>query len=57
MQIEKKKDELKTLFNVNGIPHLVLMDADTGKILCNDATKHLESDFDKGEDFPYESDD
>ena len=50
----KTKEELGKKFNVTGIPTLVLIDADSGDIISNNARGHVESDT-QGEKFPWKS--
>ncbi|CAF1079202.1 unnamed protein product [Adineta steineri] len=53
---EKKIDKLKEKFDVSGYPTLVLLDADTGDVLCEDAIEYIDSEDPRGRDFPWTSD-
>jgi nucleoredoxin len=49
----KKKEELDGKFKVSGIPTLILLDADSGSVLCDDARSQIEGDDSIGENFPW----
>ncbi|CAF1498403.1 unnamed protein product [Didymodactylos carnosus] len=50
---EKSKELTKT-FRVTGIPALILLDGDTGEIICETARSKVQSDS-NGRDFPWKS--
>lgn len=50
-----KKEELGKKFNVSGIPTLILLDGDTGEIVCKDARDRLQHKDTKGDAFPWKS--
>ena len=52
-QEQEKKDELDEKFEVSGIPTLILLDADSGDIICKDARKHIQNEDKTGEHFPW----
>ncbi len=51
----EKKNELSNKFDVNGIPTLILLDADSGDIICEDGRDQIQKKDKKGEDFPWRS--
>ncbi|CAF1217219.1 unnamed protein product [Rotaria sordida] len=51
----KKKEELLKKFHVNGIPKLVLLDGDSGKIICTNATEQILYMDPEGKHFPWKS--
>ena len=48
-------EELSKKFNVNGIPKLVLLDGDTGKLICNNAKEQILYLDKEGKNFPWKS--
>ncbi|CAF3992592.1 unnamed protein product, partial [Rotaria magnacalcarata] len=50
-----KKNELSNKFNVDGIPTLILLDGDSGDIICQDARDRIEDNDPTGENFPWPS--
>jgi len=50
----KKAEQLRKKFKVNGIPTLVLLDGDSGDVICKDAVNKIAGEDTKGEDFPWE---
>ncbi len=51
----EKKSELSSKFDVNGIPTLILLDADSGDIISTDARDQVQKRDKKGEDCPWRS--
>ncbi|CAF0995895.1 unnamed protein product [Rotaria sp. Silwood1] len=51
----KKKEELGKKFNITGIPTLILLDGDSGEIICSDARSQLQFEDKNGEKFPWKS--
>ncbi|CAF1359645.1 unnamed protein product [Adineta steineri] len=52
---QDKKDKIDEKYEVDGIPRLVLLDGDTGDVICDDAKKKI-GDTDKdGEKFPWKA--
>jgi nucleoredoxin len=51
----KKKEELGKKFQITGIPTLLLLDGDTGEILCKDARDNIQHKDPRGETFPWKS--
>ena len=51
----KKKEELGKRFQISGIPTLVLLDGDTGEVLCKDARDRIQHKDLRGESFPWKS--
>ncbi|CAF1326353.1 unnamed protein product [Rotaria sordida] len=51
----KKKEELGKKFNVSGIPTLILLDGDSGDVVCTNARSQIQSEDSKGEKFPWKS--
>lgn len=51
----KKKEELGKKFSVQGIPTLILIDGDSGNVLCTDARSEIQGDDPNGENFPWKS--
>ncbi|CAF0989101.1 unnamed protein product [Adineta steineri] len=51
----KKKEELAKKFQITGIPTLVLIDGDSGDILCKDARDKIQHKDQRGESFPWRS--
>jgi nucleoredoxin len=51
----KKKEELSNKFSVSGIPKLVLLDGDSGSLICDDARTPIQNTDRKGEHFPWTS--
>ncbi|CAF0986750.1 unnamed protein product [Adineta steineri] len=47
------KEELDTKFEVDGIPSLILLDGNTGNVLCNDARQQIQFDDKQGNHFPW----
>ncbi|CAF3226314.1 unnamed protein product [Rotaria socialis] len=50
-----KKKELSNKFNVDGIPTLILLNGDSGDIICQDARDRIEDNDPTGENFPWAS--
>ncbi|CAF3397098.1 unnamed protein product [Rotaria socialis] len=51
----KKKEELGKQFKVAGIPTFILLDGDSGDIICADARGQLQSQDTEGKNFPWKS--
>jgi nucleoredoxin len=51
----KKKEELGKKFAITGIPTLLLIDGDSGDILCKDARDKIQHKDQRGEYFPWKS--
>ncbi len=51
----KNKEELGKKFNVTGIPALILIDADSGDVICTDARDQIQNEDANGENFPWKS--
>ncbi|CAF1059817.1 unnamed protein product [Rotaria sp. Silwood1] len=51
----KKSEELLKKYNVTGIPKLVLIDGDTGKIICTNAVEQILYLDPEGKNFPWKS--
>lgn len=51
----KKKEELSKKFEVSTIPKLVLLDGDTGKIICSNAKDQIMHLDPEGVNFPWKS--
>jgi len=49
----KKKEELTKQFQVTGIPSFILLDGDSGDIICKDARNQVQREDTKGEHFPW----
>lgn len=49
------KDQLSDQMGVDGIPTLVLLDGDSGDILCKDATGYIHDGDEDVEHFPWKS--
>jgi nucleoredoxin len=52
----KKKEEISKKFGVTGIPTFVLLDGDSGDIICKNARNQIQHEDNKGENFPWKSD-
>ncbi|CAF0917287.1 unnamed protein product [Didymodactylos carnosus] len=50
-----KKQELAQKYQVQGIPTLILLDGDSGDIICEDARSKLEFEDKEGENFPWKN--
>ena len=50
-----KKQELSNRFNVSGIPKLVLLDANSAKVICEDAIIQIQHYDQRGDYFPWKS--
>ncbi len=50
---QEKKEELDEKFDVQGIPKLVLLDADSGDIICTNARDHIQNKDKEGKNFPW----
>ncbi|CAF1415141.1 unnamed protein product [Rotaria sordida] len=48
-----KRNELAGSFKVSGIPNLILLDGDSGEIICNNAREQIQFQDKKGENFPW----
>ncbi len=55
-QQRKKAEELEKKFKVDGIPTLVLLDGDSGDVICADAVNQIADEDPKGENFPWKED-
>ena len=55
-QEQEKKEELSEKFSVSGIPTLILLDADSGDIICKDAREQIQNQDKTGEHFPWKFD-
>lgn len=51
----EKKEELSDKLGVDGIPSLILFEAKSGEIICNDARNHIERGDKDGKNFPWNS--
>ena len=51
----KKKEELGKRFQISGIPTLVLLDGDTGEVICKDARDRIQHKDLRGDSFPWRS--
>lgn len=51
----KKKEELGKKFHITGIPMLLLLDGDSGDIICKDARDKIQHKDLRGEFFPWKS--
>ena len=49
----KKKEELGKKFHITGIPILLLLDGDSGDIICKDARDKIQHKDIRGEHFPW----
>ncbi len=49
----KKKEELGKKYNVTGIPTFILLDGDSGDIICKDARNQIQQEDPNGEKFPW----
>ncbi len=50
---QEKKDELDEKFGISGIPTLILLDGDSGNIICKDARDKIQNKDKEGEHFPW----
>ncbi|CAF0769967.1 unnamed protein product [Adineta steineri] len=50
---QEKKDELENKLGVNGIPKLILIDGDTGDVICTDAREQIQNHDKQGKNFPW----
>lgn len=50
---QDKKDEIENKFEISGIPKLILVDGDTGDVLCTDAREQIQNRDKEGENFPW----
>ncbi|CAF1493465.1 unnamed protein product [Rotaria sordida] len=50
-----KKAEIENKFDITGIPTLILLDGDSGDIICPDADERISLDDSEGEKFPWKS--
>ncbi|CAF0723287.1 unnamed protein product [Adineta steineri] len=46
-------DELENKLGVNGIPKLILIDGDTGDVICTDAREQIQNHDKQGKNFPW----
>ncbi|CAF1632895.1 unnamed protein product [Adineta ricciae] len=53
---KNKREKLEEKLEVDGIPTLVLIDGDSGEVICTDATQKISEEDPKGKDFPWNSD-
>ncbi|CAF1279982.1 unnamed protein product [Rotaria sp. Silwood1] len=51
----EKAEKIEEKFNITGIPKLILLDGNSGDIVCNDARNRIQSEDTKGEKFPWKS--
>ncbi len=51
----KNKEELGKKFSVTGIPTFILIDADSGDVICADARDQIQNEDANGENFPWKS--
>ncbi|CAF2639132.1 unnamed protein product [Rotaria sp. Silwood2] len=51
----EKAEELDGKFKIDGIPTLILLDGDSGDIICADARDRIQFEDTKGEKFPWKS--
>ena len=49
----KTKEELGKQFHVSGIPKLILLDGDSGDVLCAEARNQIQSQDKQGTNFPW----
>ncbi|CAF4154836.1 unnamed protein product, partial [Rotaria sordida] len=54
-QERTKKSELGGKYNVHGIPKLILLDGDSGDVICTEARNKIQFDDTEGENFPWKS--
>jgi hypothetical protein len=52
---EDKRDELKDKFNVHGFPTFILLDGESGQIICQNAKIQIQTKDTEGEKFPWKS--
>ena len=52
-QDQDNKDKLDELFQVNGIPTLILLDGHSADVICKDARKKIQNDDKTGQHFPW----
>ncbi|CAF0723271.1 unnamed protein product [Adineta steineri] len=52
----KKKERLAKKFKVTGIPALVLVDGDSGDVICSDAIDQIHDEDREGKYFPWKKD-
>ncbi|CAF1632899.1 unnamed protein product [Adineta ricciae] len=50
---QDKKDEIENKFEISGIPKLILIDGDTGDVICTDAREQIQNRDKQGENFPW----
>jgi hypothetical protein len=50
--LKNNKNEVRQKFKVEGIPRLVLLDADSGNVVCQDARMGVYNDS-EGKNFPW----
>ncbi|CAF1253038.1 unnamed protein product [Rotaria magnacalcarata] len=48
-----KRNELASSFKISGIPALILLDGDSGKIICNNGREQIQFQDKNGENFPW----
>ena len=51
----KKKEEIGKKFHITGIPTLMLLDGDSGDVICEDARDNIQHKDTRGELFPWKS--
>ncbi|CAF1389456.1 unnamed protein product [Rotaria magnacalcarata] len=51
----KKKEELGKRFHITGIPTLMLLDGDSGDVICKDARDNIQHRDTRGDFFPWKS--
>jgi nucleoredoxin len=49
----KKKEELGKKFEITGIPTLILLDGDSGDIICKDARNEIQEKDPQAKNFPW----
>jgi len=52
---QEKKEELEEKFDVNGIPTFILLDGESGEIICQNAKLQIQTKDTEGEKFPWKS--
>ena len=53
---KNKREKLEENLEVGGIPTFVLIDGDSGEVICTNATQKISDEDPKGKDFPWHSD-
>ena len=52
-QQQETKEKLDEKFQVDGIPTFILIDGDSGDIICKDARNQIQSKDKEGQHFPW----